>query len=163
MFNEYLFHLCDCTCSNVMCVCSTICESNQKDFCSFCLLLEVICITHIFQILQIVFVWKTFFLGVFVTHFMCKLSWELNGPILKFFSFTQRVSQPFRGCFASKAYPRKISRVLCELASHENFQISILKGILWDICFKCLSYSPKPLFLIFLHQNSTKFKCFSFH
>ena len=47
--NEYLFHLCDCTCSNVMCVCSTICGSNQKDFCSFCLLLEVICITHVFQ------------------------------------------------------------------------------------------------------------------
>ena len=35
MFNEYLFHLCDCTCSNVMCVCSTICGSNQKDFCFF--------------------------------------------------------------------------------------------------------------------------------
>ena len=49
MFNEYLFHLCDCTYSNVMCVCSTICGSNQKDFCSFCLLLDVICITHVFQ------------------------------------------------------------------------------------------------------------------
>ena len=49
MFNEYLFHLCDYTCSNVMCVCSIICGSNQKDFCSFCLLLEVICITHVFQ------------------------------------------------------------------------------------------------------------------
>ena len=49
MFNEYLFHLCDCTCSNVMCVCSTICGSNQKDFCSFCLLLEVICISYVFQ------------------------------------------------------------------------------------------------------------------
>ena len=87
MFNEYLFHLCDCTCSNVMCVCSTICGSNQKYFCSFCLLLDVICITHVFQSFQIVFVWKACFLGVFVTYFMCKLSWELNGPILKFFSF----------------------------------------------------------------------------
>ena len=28
LFNECLFHLCDCTCSNVMCVCSTICGSN---------------------------------------------------------------------------------------------------------------------------------------
>ena len=35
MFYEYLFHLCDCTCSNVMCVCSTICGSNQKDFLFF--------------------------------------------------------------------------------------------------------------------------------
>ena len=50
IFNEYLFHLCSCTCSNVMCVCSTICGSNEKDFfCSFCLLLEVICITYVFQ------------------------------------------------------------------------------------------------------------------
>ena len=49
LFNECLFHLCDYTCSNVMCVCSTIYESNQKYFCSFCLLLEVICVTHIFQ------------------------------------------------------------------------------------------------------------------
>ena len=32
MFNKCLFHLCDCTCSNEMCVRSTICGSNQKDF-----------------------------------------------------------------------------------------------------------------------------------
>ena len=32
IFNECIFHLCVCTCSNVMCVCSTICGSNQKDF-----------------------------------------------------------------------------------------------------------------------------------
>ena len=49
MFNKCLFHLCGCTCSNVMCVYSTIYGSNQKDFCSFCLLLEVICIIHVFQ------------------------------------------------------------------------------------------------------------------
>ena len=32
IFNECLFHLCDCMCSNVICVCSTICGSNQKVF-----------------------------------------------------------------------------------------------------------------------------------
>ena len=32
IFNECLFHLCGCTCSNVMCVCLTICGSNQKEF-----------------------------------------------------------------------------------------------------------------------------------
>ena len=85
MFNKCLFHLCDCTCSNVMCVCSTICGSNQKDFCSFCLLLEVICITHVFQSFSSFFVWKACFLGVFVTYFMCKFNHELKGPILKFF------------------------------------------------------------------------------
>ena len=50
----------------------------------FCLLLEVICITHVFQI---DFVWKSCFLGVFVTYFKCKFNWELNGPILKIFNF----------------------------------------------------------------------------
>ena len=49
---------------------------------------------------------------VFVTHFMCKLSWELNGPIFKFFSFTQRFLWLFRYCFASKAYQRNTSKVL---------------------------------------------------
>jgi len=48
IFNECLLHLCDCTCLYVMCVCLTICRSNQKDFYSFYLLLEVICITHVF-------------------------------------------------------------------------------------------------------------------
>ena len=121
MFNECLFHLCGCTCSNVMYVCSTICGSNQKDFCSFCLLLEVICITHVFKFFQI----------VFVTHFMCKLSWELNGPIFKFFSFTQRFLWLFRYCFASKAYQRNTSKVLVKFRekltseiTNENFQIS---------------------------------------
>ena len=79
-----------------------------------------------FKIFQIVFVWKICFLGVFVTYFMCMLSWVLNGPILKFFSFGQRVSWLFRGCFASKAYQRNTSKIL-KLTSEttsENFQIS---------------------------------------
>ena len=48
---------------------------------------------------------------VFVTHFMCKFSWELNGSILKFFSFTQRVSRLFCDYFASKAYQRDTSEI----------------------------------------------------
>ena len=37
MFNEYLFHLCDCTCLNVMCVCSIACWLNQNFFeCFIC-------------------------------------------------------------------------------------------------------------------------------
>ena len=49
---------------------------------------------------------------VFVTHFMCKFNWELNGPILKFFSFPQKVSRLFRDCLASKAYQRNFRRKL---------------------------------------------------
>ena len=106
-----------------------------------------------FKVFQIVFVWKTCFLGVFVTHFMCKLSWELNGQILKFFSFTQRVSWLFRYCFASKSYQRNTSKIPVKFSwevnqrdTSENFQISLLKGISWDICFKCFPSSSKPLF-----------------
>ena len=106
-----------------------------------------------FKVFQIVFVWKTCFLDVFVTHFTCKLSWKLNGQILKFFSFTQRVSRLFRGCFASKAYqwntseiPAKFSGEANQRDTSENFQISFLKGISWVICFKRLPSSPTPLF-----------------
>ena len=45
MFNECLIHLLNCTCLNVMCVCSTIYGSIQKDFQSFYMYLEVIFIT----------------------------------------------------------------------------------------------------------------------
>ena len=162
MFNECLFHLCGCTCSNVMYVCSIICGSNQKDFCSFCLLLEVIFITHVFQsFFQIV--WKTCFLSVFMTYFMCKLSWELNGPILKFFSFTQRVSWLFRDCFASKAYQRNTSEISQD-SNQRNYQWKfpnqLLKDISWNIFFKTSHIFSQILVLMFLHQNPTKFKFF---
>ena len=65
-----------------------------------------------FKIFQIVFVWKTCFLGVFVTYFMCKFNWELNSPILKFFSFGQGVLRLFHGCFVSKAYQWNTSEIL---------------------------------------------------
>ena len=71
MFNECLFHLCGCTCSNVMCVCSTIYRSNQKDFCSFCLLLEVICITHVFQSFSSCFWVKNMFSRCFLWLSSC--------------------------------------------------------------------------------------------
>ena len=120
IFNECLFHLYDCTCSNVMCVCLTICGSSQENFCSFWLLLAVICIPHVFQVFQIAFVWKTYFLGVFVTHFMCKLSWELNGPILT-------LHREFHGYFMTISWVRLTSEIpakFCGMLTSENFQIS---------------------------------------
>ena len=69
MFNECLFHLCNGTCLIVMCVCSTIYGSNQKDFCSFCLLLDVICITHVFQRFPSCFCVKSIFSRCFYDLF----------------------------------------------------------------------------------------------
>ena len=45
MLNECLIHLFDYTCLNVMCVCPSLDGSNQKDFRSFYMYLEVIFIT----------------------------------------------------------------------------------------------------------------------
>ena len=75
-----------------------------------------------FKVFQVVFVWKTCFPSVFVTHFMCKLNWELNDPILKFFNFTQRVSQLFRSCFASKTYQQNTSEILAKFSREANSQ-----------------------------------------
>ena len=90
MFNECLFHLCVCTCSNVMCVCSTICGSNQKRFQFFLFAygsdLYHPCFAKLFKLFLCE---KHVFWVLFVTHFMSKLRWELNGPILKFFNFRQ--------------------------------------------------------------------------
>ena len=120
-------------------VCSTICESNQNDFCSFCLLLEVICNTHVFSNC---FVWKTCFLGVFVTYSMCKFSWELNGQILKFFNFGQSVSRLFH----EQSLPAKLPAKFLLEANQQKFPDQFLKGISLVICFKLLLSSPKPLF-----------------
>ena len=70
MFNEYLFHLCDCTCSNVMCVCSTIYGSNKKKIVLFVCFWKWFVSLIFFKVFQVVFMWKTCFLGVFVTYLM---------------------------------------------------------------------------------------------
>ena len=106
-----------------------------------------------FKLFQVIFVWKTCFLSVFMTYFMCKFSHELKGPILMFFSFGQRVSRLSHDYFTSKAYQQNISEILAKFSQEANqrnyqwkFPNQLLKGILWDICFKLLPSSPKPLF-----------------
>ena len=136
-----------------MCVLNHIWIKPKKKFVLFVCFWKWFVSPMSFKDFQIVFVWKTCFLGVFVTHFTCKLRWELNGPSLKFFRFTQRVSWLFRACFASKAYqwntseiPTKFLQEANQRDTSENFQISFLKVISWDICFKRLTSSLKPLF-----------------
>ena len=70
--------------------------------------------------------------------------WVFSRVILRVSSVTkfgQSVSRVFLKKGLPTSYPRKFS------VTSENFQISFLKGISWDICFKLLSSSPKPLFL----------------
>ena len=105
-------------------------DQTKKNFVLFVCFWKWFVSPMFFKVFQIVFVWKTCFLGVFVTYFMCKLSYELNGQILKFFSFGQRVSWLFHGCFASKAYQQNTSEILAKFRgmltseiTSENFQI----------------------------------------
>ena len=122
MFNEYLFHLCDCTCLNVMCVCSTICGSNQKYFCSFCLLLEVICITHVFQSFSSCFCVKNMFSGYFHNPFHVLAQLGVKWSNFKVFSTLDR---KFHDCFASSSRVRltreKFREYFRESASRKNF------------------------------------------
>ena len=49
MFNECLFHLCGCMFKCDVCGLNHMWIKPKRFFCSFCLLLEVICITYVFQ------------------------------------------------------------------------------------------------------------------
>ena len=58
-----------------------------------------------FKVFKLILCKKTCFLSVFVTHLVSGLSFSpivsLNGPIIKFFNFGQRVLQLFRECVAT--------------------------------------------------------------
>ena len=68
MLNECLIHLFDYTCLNVMCVCSSLDGSNQKDFWSFYMYLEVIFITLCVHVICLPFFF--FFFKLF-KHVLC--------------------------------------------------------------------------------------------
>ena len=80
MFNECLIHLFNCTCLNVMCVCSSIYGSNQKHFLSFYMYLEVIFITlcvHVLCLLSFYFL-SMFYVEKQVSEFFGYSSWLLS-------------------------------------------------------------------------------------
>ena len=108
-----IYFICVIVHVQMWCVCAqSYVDQTKKIFVLFVCFWKWFASPMFFKVFKIVFVWKTCFLGVFVTHFMCKLSWELNGPILKFFSFTQRVLRLFCDCFASKAYQQNFAGFL---------------------------------------------------
>ena len=139
MFYECLFYSCVCICSNVMCVLNHM-WIKSKRFLFFLLVfgrdLYHPCFSKFFKLIlceKLVF-WVFSWLISWVSSVA-----SLNGPILKFFNFEQRVSRE-----------GPTSKLLAKIPRfRKNFQISFLKGILWDICFKLLPFSLKPLFLCF--------------
>ena len=128
------------------CVCAQPCvDQTKKIFVLFVCFWKWFVSPMFFKVSQVVFVWKTCFLGVLVTCFMCKLSYELNGPILKFF-------QLWIESFTTISWVRLTSEIsLVRLTSEipsfsRKLPDQLFKGISWDICFKRLPSSPKPLF-----------------
>ena len=85
---------------------------------------------------------KFFKLFLFEKHVFWVFSWliscisSITSQMVQISSFSI-LDREFHDYFASKVFPRVTS---------ENFQISSLKGISWDIYFKLLLPSSKPLF-----------------
>ena len=78
------------------CVCSQLyVGQTKKIFVPFVFFWKWFVSLMFFKVFQDVFMGKTCFLGVFVTYFMYKFSYELNGSILNFFNFRQKVSLLF--------------------------------------------------------------------
>ena len=135
MFNECLFHLCDCTCSNVMCVCSIICGSNWKVF-FFIILFVFGSVFHhslflgfvpslFINVSSLFLCWKTrirVFHELFATWLWVA---KLKIAFLAFLVSRQRLLRESHDCLARRAYLRSI---------HENSQLptKISKSaILW--------------------------------
>ena len=135
MFNECLFHLCDCTCSNVMCVCSIICGSNWKVF-FFIILFVFRSVFHhslflgfvpslFINVSSLFLCWKTrirVFHELFATWLWVA---KLKIAFLAFLVSRQRLLRVSHDCLARRAYLRSI---------HKNSQLptKISKSaILW--------------------------------
>ena len=122
-----IYFVCVIVYAQMWCVCAQpYVDQTRKIFCSVCLFLEVICITHVFSKFFKLFLCEKLVLWVFfLSCFMYKLNWELNGQILKFFSFGQRVSRLFHDYFVSKICLQKF---FASKAFSRKFPNQLFKG-----------------------------------
>ena len=147
MFNECLIHLLDCTCLNVMCVCSIIYGLIQKDFWSFYMFLEwflslfvfMFSAYFVFHCLNMFCFWKTS-VKIFGYSFWL-LAWAASFGY-SFWRLASRESKPwvhtegFRDSLITRQSQNAHNQLFKELFS-------------WETCFKPLSSSLKPLFQYF--------------
>ena len=165
MFNEYLFHLCDCTCLNVMCVCVLkliMIESKifliilfafGSDFYHPCFskfYKLILCEKHVFW----VFSWL-----ISRSQPCREFKWS-NSQVFQLwiesFAIGLRLKTwlaKFRGWLAGRLLLSTESpnflRLVFKSVTRKMPRISFLKGNLWDICFKLIPSSPNPLFQSF--------------
>ena len=115
MFNEYLFHLCDCTYLNVMCVCSIAWWSNPKRFLSILFVSgSDFCLFGCESFSQNVkfFLLKNFMFSHFATPF-CE--WFQVTRFFRYFNFLKISSREFQGSLASasRLSPNLRNSALC--------------------------------------------------
>ena len=151
MFNEYLIHLFNCTCLNVMCVCSTIYRSIQKKRKN--IFDHFICFLKWFLSL-FVFIFSAYFV------FHCLNIFCVEKQVSEFFATHSRLT---RDSFCdSQVTQRKLQvhpkAFATHLVTHENFHDSLnrktlknsfLKGFSWETYFKSLLSSLNSLFQYF--------------
>ena len=115
LFNECLFLLCDCTCSNVMCILNCLSIKPKKNFSILYVFKSVFtlsCFEFLVQIAFFMFFIKNSFKGIFARSLWLSSSHK-NG--LKQKMKTQNSDRNFRDCLAT------VSRVK---SSHEKFSTS---------------------------------------
>ena len=160
MFNKCLFHLCDCTCSNVLCVCSIICGSNQKIFYHF------ICIWKCFLSL-FVFKFCTYFVfQCFKLVFVLKNKGQNLSRVIRNLAESREAEKCIFGIFGHQAMGfASSSQVTPELATREMPKSAIF-WVLREFLVQNSSYdsimtpsSPNPLRLCFweFHVRSWDF------
>ena len=128
--------MCDCTCF--------VCAQPYMDQ-----------IKNIFVLF--IFFWNDLYHPCFSKFFkliLCEkhVFWVFS-RLISWVSSVASLDREFRECFTSYSWEgltRKNSQLPMKIPNYLwNFQISFLKGILWNICFKLLTSSPNPLFQSF--------------
>ena len=107
-FNECLFHLCDCTCSNVMCILNCLSIKPKTIFEYFICFWKCFCAFVFWVFVQIAFFMffiKNSFRGIFARNSRLSSSQE-NG--LRQNMKTKNLNKNFCDCFASKVLPQKV-------------------------------------------------------
>ena len=140
LFNKCLFHLCDCTCSNVMCILNFLSIKPKKDFWVFYMFLNVFFYTFVFWFfVQIAFF--MFFIknskGIFVRS--SQLSSSRKNRLRKNMKI-QNSNRNFRNCFAAV---KSSSEMFCTLKAFfvSNFvrsqpaktRVFSFKGQMWTV------------------------------
>ena len=135
MFNECLIHLFEYTCLNVMCVCSTIYGSIQKDFWSFYIFLEVIFSLFVFM-----------FSAYFVFH--CLNMFFVEKQVSEFFA-TQLATRQLRVHPEAFTTHSQLVKIFATCLVAKCSETVFWRAFHGKLVFKPLPSSLKPFFQYF--------------